>query len=79
MGISSIPRRVLTVALGATFSLCTAASVQAQQVTGVLGSASATTTLPGNQLPAPDPQFGGVIKNDALQSKPWWPPRVVPP
>ena len=25
------------------------------------------------------PKFGGVIKDDALQSKPWWPPRVVPP
>ncbi len=22
---------------------------------------------------------GGVIKDDALQSTPWWPPRVVPP
>ena len=51
----------------------------AQQVTGTLGSPSATTTLPGNQLPAPAPKFGGVIKEDALQSKPWWPPRVVPP
>ena len=51
----------------------------AQQVTGELGSPSATTTIPGNQLPAPDPQFGGVIKNDALQSKAWWAPRIVPP
>ena len=52
---------------------------QAQQVTGTLGSPSATTTIPGNQLPAPDPKFGGVIKDGALQSKPWWAPRVVPP
>ncbi len=51
----------------------------AQQVTGTLGSPSATTTIPGNQLPAPPPKFGGVIKDGALQSKPWWPPRVVPP
>jgi len=51
----------------------------AQQVTGKLGSASATSTIKGNQLPAPDPEFGGVIKNDALQSTPWWPPRIVPP
>ncbi|HMQ12950.1 MAG TPA: sulfatase-like hydrolase/transferase, partial [Candidatus Competibacter phosphatis] len=49
------------------------------EVTGVLGSPAATTTIPGNQLPAPAPKFGGVIKDDALQSKPWWPPRVVPP
>jgi len=51
----------------------------AQQVTGTLGSPSATTTLSGKQLPPPDPAFGGVIKTGALQSKPWWAPRVVPP
>ena len=51
----------------------------AQQVTGTLGSPSATTTISNKQLPPPDPKFGGVIKNDALQSKPWWAPRVVPP
>jgi arylsulfatase len=51
----------------------------AQQITGVPGSPSATTTISNKQLPAPDPKFGGVIKNDALQSKPWWAPRVVPP
>ncbi len=51
----------------------------AQEVTGVLGSPSATTTADGKQLPPPDPQFGGVIKQDALQSKAWWAPRIVPP
>jgi len=51
----------------------------AQQVTGVPGSASATTTIDGKQLPPPDPKFGGVIKENAAQSKAWWPPRVVPP
>jgi hypothetical protein len=30
-------------------------------------------------VPAPDPPFGGVIQDDALQSKPWWAPRIVPP
>ncbi|MEJ2311475.1 MAG: arylsulfatase [Gemmatimonadales bacterium] len=50
-----------------------------QQVTGELGSPGATTTIPATQLPAPDPQFGGVIKDDALQSTPWWAPRIVPP
>ncbi len=49
------------------------------EVTGTLGSPSATTTIPGNQLPAPDPAFGGVIKDGALQSKAWWAPRIVPP
>ena len=42
-------------------------------------SAHATTTISGKQLPPPDPKFGGVIKDDALQSKPWWAPRIVPP
>jgi arylsulfatase len=51
----------------------------AQEVTGTLGSPSATTTVSNKQLPAPDPKFGGEIKNDALNSKTWWPPSVVPP
>ncbi len=54
-------------------------SASAQQVTGVLGSPSATTTLDGKQLPPPDPKFGGVIKEKASESKQWWAPRVVPP
>ncbi len=49
------------------------------QVIGVLGSPSATTTISGEQLPPPDPKFGGVIEQGALQSQPWWAPRVVPP
>ena len=51
----------------------------AVETTGVPGSPSATTTIDGRQLPAPDPKFGGVITQDALQSKPWWAPRIVPP
>jgi arylsulfatase len=43
------------------------------------GSPAATTTISGKQLPPPDPKFGGVIKDDALQSKAWWAPRIVPP
>ena len=50
-----------------------------QQVTGELGTPGATTTIDGKQLPAPTPPFGGVIKDDALQSTPWWAPRIVPP
>ena len=56
-----------------------AAAGAAQQITGVLGSPGATTTIDGNQLPPPPPKFGGVIKESAKDSKPWWPPRVVPP
>src|SRR6202795_3253029 len=53
--------------------------VAAQVVTGVLGQPSATTTIQGNQIPAPEPKFGGVIKENATDSKPWWPPTIVPP
>jgi len=49
------------------------------ETTGEIGSPSATTTISGEQLPPPDPKFGGVIKDDALNSTPWWPPRIVPP
>jgi arylsulfatase A-like enzyme len=55
------------------------AAAQAQTVTGTPGSPSATTTIDGAQLPAPAPPFGGVINDSALQSTPWWAPRIVPP
>jgi arylsulfatase len=51
----------------------------AQQTTGAAGSPGATTTVSSKQLPAPDPKFGGVIKEKASESKSWWAPRVVPP
>jgi arylsulfatase A-like enzyme len=51
----------------------------AQQINGVAGSPSATMSIDGKQLPAPDLPFGGKIERNALQSTPWWPPRVVPP
>ncbi|MDX2168609.1 MAG: arylsulfatase [Deltaproteobacteria bacterium] len=67
----------LAIALGLLCAVVRPAG--AQQVTGTLGAPNATTTLSGKQLPAPQPPFGGVIKDDALQSKPWWAPRIVPP
>jgi len=51
----------------------------AQQTTGTPGSPSATTTVDGKYLPNPPPKFGGTIGLDAEQSKPYWPPNVVPP
>ena len=68
---------VIAISLSATALL--ASSSGAQQVTGQLGSPSATTTISGKQLPPPDPKFGGVIKEKASESTAWWPPRVVPP
>jgi hypothetical protein len=54
-------------------------AAMAQQINGTLGSPSATTTIDGKRLPPPPLKFGGVIKESAKDSKPWWPPRVVPP
>src|SRR5512136_654057 len=51
----------------------------AQQITGVPGAPSATTTIDGKQLPPPPQKFKGVIKETANKSKPYWPARVVPP
>ena len=73
-----IVERQLALAVVA-LSLALASTGTAQQVVGQLGSPDATTTISGRQLPPPDPKFGGVIKDDALQAKPWWAPRVVPP
>src|SRR5262249_32377579 len=47
--------------------------------TAAPGSPSATTTIDGKYLPPPPPTFGGTINLEARNSKPWWPPRVVPP
>ncbi len=69
----------LAIALSAVAVVTPSSSCLAQQVTGELGSPTATTTLNGKQLPPPDPKFGGVIKEKASESTPWWPPRVVPP
>jgi arylsulfatase A-like enzyme len=51
----------------------------AQQTTGVPGAPDATSTIDGRYLPNPPAPFGGEINLDAKQSKPYWPPTVVPP
>ncbi len=72
--------RYLNRAMAATLlTALVGATAHAQQTTGTPGSPSATTTISGKQLPAPDPKFGGIIKDGALQSKAWWAPRIVPP
>jgi arylsulfatase A-like enzyme len=55
------------------------ARAQEIQTTGTPGSPSATTTVDGRYLPAPPQPFQGQINLNAMQSKPAWPPRVVPP
>ena len=51
----------------------------AQEISGTPGSPSATEVIKGDQLPPPPLPFGGVIKDVAKDSKPYWPPTVVPP
>jgi arylsulfatase len=77
-GRSSIISLITTVFL---CGLVAAPAVAQEKIetTGKPGTPSATTTIDGKQLPAPDPEFGGVIKPDALSSNPWWAPRIVPP
>jgi len=69
----------ILVALLVIAGLMAAKPVFAQQINGVAGSANATVVLDGKQLPPPPMPFGGVIKESAAQSTPYWPPRVVPP
>ncbi len=67
------------VTLAVCLLACPAASIEAQETSGTPGSPSATSTISGKQLPAPDPEFGGVINPNSLNSKYWWAPRIVPP
>jgi arylsulfatase len=43
------------------------------------GAPNATVSIDGKELPPPPPEFGGHIERNAADSKPWWPPRIVPP
>jgi len=56
-----------------------ATSLGAQQINGTPGSPDATVVIDGKQIPPPPLPFGGVIKEAATDSKPYWPPRVVSP
>ena len=57
----------------------TGAPASGQQVTGTPGSPAATTTIDGRYQPPPPQPFRGEIGLNAVQSKPAWPMRVVPP
>ena len=71
--------RVLTLIAVLILAGFSSTIISAQQISGVPGSADSTVTLDGKQLPPPPMHFGGVIKESAKDSTPWWPPRVVPP
>src|SRR5438874_12573100 len=73
-------RQILFSGMLATAVMTVVPSARAQiQPTGTPGSPSATTTIDGKHLPPLPMPFGGVIKESAVDSKPYWPPRVVPP
>jgi arylsulfatase A-like enzyme len=73
-------KQILLGGMLAVAVMAVAPSARAQvQTTGTPGAPGATTTIDGKQLPPPDPKFGGVIKDSAVDSKPYWPPTVVPP
>jgi len=62
----------------AAFTL-TAGAVYAQDSTPDACSPAATLFPNSKQLPLPPKPFGGVIKDQAKDSKPCWDPRIVPP
>jgi len=70
--------RLLTAALAAGILLA-AHPAGALQTSGDPGSPSATTTISGQQLPAPPAKFGGKIERTTEGSTPYWSPRIVPP
>jgi arylsulfatase A-like enzyme len=73
-------QNLLAAALIGVLAFATAPHAKAQiQTTGVPGSPSATTTIDGNYLPPQPAPFGGAINLTAKDSKPYWPPTVVPP
>ena len=72
-------RHLITLTLSLFVSTVLIAVAIAQETTGTPGAPSATTTIDGNYLPNPPPAFGGEIGLDAKDSKPYWPPQIVPP
>ena len=72
-------KELLTLSLGLLVGIALSPTAIAQQITGVPGSPSTTSTIDGRQIPPPPGAFGGTINLDALNSKPYWQPQVVPP
>ncbi len=72
-------RQILVGGMLAAAVMAVAHSAWTQQINGTPGSPDATQVINGNQIPAPPLPFGGVIKENVKDSKPYWPPPVVPP
>jgi len=77
---SRVISAALITAIAATLGAgCASKEPQYHARTGEPGSPAATVTITGKELPAPPEVFGGVIKENALESTPWWPARIEPP
>ena len=70
---------LLTILAFVVATIMTAVPLMAQQISGTPGSPSATTTIQGDQIPAPPQEFKGKIERTTKGSKPYWPARIVPP
>jgi arylsulfatase A-like enzyme len=67
------------VAAGAAGAATVPTSVSGQGGPPKPGSPMYTEAVSTNALPPAPPKFGGVIKEVAADSTPWWPPTIVPP
>src|SRR5205809_1048852 len=72
-------KQILLSGMLAAAVMAVAPSAWTQQINRTPGSTDGTVTIDGKQIPPPPMPFGGVIKEAATDSKPYWPPRVVPP
>jgi arylsulfatase A-like enzyme len=70
--------RMLSAVVAAGIYSAVVGTAVSQEISGTPGAPSATEVIQGDQLPPPPLPFGGVIKDDAKNSKPYWPPTVVP-
>lgn len=69
---------VLSLTISANTILCASIAV-AQHGGDTPGSPGATSTVDGTYVPNPPGQFGGQISTNAVDSKPYWSPIVMPP
>jgi arylsulfatase len=72
-------KNLIALTLGLLVGTALTSVATAQETTGVPGAPNATTTIDGNYIPNPPSAFGGEIGLDAQDSKPYWPPNIVPP
>ncbi len=72
-------RNSILIACFWALTLCAVTARAQQQLSGPPGSPDATIAPESKILPPTAPKFGGVIKHNAAESTPWWPPVVVPP